>query len=53
MHNLVTSYDFQLGQNHWTWIYLLQRSLGLALRVLLGFYREFLRGHIWLSHLGH
>ena len=22
MHNLVTSYDFQLGQNHWTWIWI-------------------------------
>ena len=22
MHNLVTSYDFQLRQNHWTWIWI-------------------------------
>ena len=22
MHNLVTSYDFQIGQNHWTWIWI-------------------------------
>ena len=22
MHNLVTSYGFQLGQNHWTWIWI-------------------------------
>ena len=49
MHNLVTSYDFQLGQNHWTWIWIF--SLHTAeecwiSRVLLGFYREFLRGHM-------
>ena len=33
MHNLVTSYDFQLGQNHWTWIYSLHTAeeVGLAL----------------------
>ena len=26
MYNLVTSYDFQTGQNHWTWIYYLHTA---------------------------
>ena len=48
MHNLVTSYDFQLGQNHWTWIYSLHTAeeCWISTGVLLGFYREFLGGHM-------
>ena len=51
MHNLVTSYDFQLEQNYWTWIWIYslhtaEERLISTQSVVLGFYREFIRGHM-------
>ena len=43
---MISSWGNIIGLGFGFTLYTLQRSVGLALRVLLGFYRKFLRGHI-------